>query len=517
MSFVKTDEKRRLIPRWRSVLATIRNGELDPVQTRPDALGEAVKGDYFGEKLEDWRENRSPIFASELVAAAVVESREFEVRDAATYLLEREGETSQIARRLAHRVLDESTQQREATDNVGPALDASDRNLLRAHPIRDAVATLRKRLVDYPRNSLGWVDLARYYTILGEDKQAKRAITAAITISPDSRIVLRSAVRFWVHQDDPDEAHRLLRRSARTPRDPWLLSAEIAVASVAGRTSKLVKDGRALLTAGRFSARQLSELSGSIASLELDAGKMRQARKLFASSLEDPNDNTVAQAEWASRRAPEIHVDSALLDVPFSFEARAWESYVGQRWQSALQESWNWFNDEPFSSRPVALGTHIAAVALENYAEAERLARTWLSVNPDDQLVLNNLAFSLASAGKIREAEEVLALRNLEKSDEQTEVAWTATEGLIRFRQGQHEAGRSLYEAALAMAKRMKHSALENLAVAYWAREELIAGGPRGLALYELFRQVEEPDGEEAVSIRLLKRQLSKLLHERSS
>src|SRR5207249_126382 len=105
--------------------------------------------------------------------------------------------------------------------------------------------------------------------------------------------------------------------------DPWLVAAEVAVSPLAGRTSRLIKHGRRLLESHQFEPIAVSELASAIGTEDLAAGSVRRARQLFGSSLNDPTENAVAQAEWASRHDAGFKFEERLLDVEYSYEARA--------------------------------------------------------------------------------------------------------------------------------------------------------------------------------------------------
>ena len=144
---------------------------------------------------------------------------------------------------------------------------------------------------------------------------------------------------------------------------------------------------------------QITELASAIATLELNAGDNRKARKLFHQSLVEPTDNSIAQVEWASQKISNLTLERRHLNAPLSYEARALDFYLEGKWSETYTECVSWLNDEPYSTRPTVLGTFIASVALQNFSEAAQLARRSLKANPNSQLLLNNLTFALVSAG----------------------------------------------------------------------------------------------------------------------
>src|SRR5207249_5632885 len=163
------------------------------------------------------------------------------------------------------------------------------------------IAALRGRLKKDPRQALAWANLALEYASLGLRDKAKRAMNAGLSLAPSNRFLLRSAARLRLHLNEPEEARALLLRQPKTRHDPWLLSAEIAIATVLGKPSRLIRDGREMVEGAEFAPAHLAELASALGTVELLSGKTKAARKLFHRSLEAPTDNSVAQAVWASR------------------------------------------------------------------------------------------------------------------------------------------------------------------------------------------------------------------------
>jgi tetratricopeptide (TPR) repeat protein len=224
---------------------------------------------------------------------------------------------------------------------------------------------------------------------------------------------------------------------------------------------------------------EVTELASALGTLELNNSKSRDARKLFKKALIKPTENSVAQIEWASRRIAGLDfVEASQIQVPRNYEARAWENYTNGDWGTGLKESWNWFYDQPFSARPGHLGSYIASAILRDYSESERIIKQSLRTNPNDALLLNNLAFSYASAGRIQDAQQVMTLiEDVEpdsSSDGSLEVTIKATQGLLAFRMGDHNRGRTLYAAAIEESKKFVRS-FQALAALHYAREEIIA------------------------------------------
>ena len=463
MTGFSTDADRRVIPRWRTYDETRRLGELGSI-AQPRAHQEVI-ADFLASKMAEWRRNRTLGHASDLVGAGLTLGREADIIDAAKFLLRDDISVSPWARELAEQAL-------KAPQDIGSGLEPRSIDKITLHA---QVRTLRDLLRSEPNDPISWVDLARAYACLGLGDQAKRSMTIALQLGGNNRFVLRSAGRLWISQDDPERAHSVFTQSDRTRHDPWLLSAEIAIGSIAGRPSRLVKPAQRMLLGQQFLPGQLSELASAVATLELNHGGVRKSKRLFRQSLEDPTENSIAQAAWAARRHRGIDFDHELLNLPNTFEAKAWTFYQQGQWKLAVENCKLWLLDQPFSSRPSIQGSFLAAVALEDYELSEYFAKQGLLANPSDSTLLNNWAFTLINRKDIDQARSALSkVRNAQVS-RIDKVILEATRGLLEYRTGNIQLGRELYSNALSMAEKVRGregSTLLALASAFHAMEE---------------------------------------------
>jgi tetratricopeptide (TPR) repeat protein len=444
------EKDRKIVPRWRSFSRTVARGEFDSLRSRSTP---ARRDEAFEKKLREWEQNPTLPFATEVVAGAVVLGREQEAGDAANFVISMGDNASPSVRRLADLV---------ARPSVSDAEEGED-------PI--PVRGLRERLSEDPRNSVAWVDLALHFSKVGALRKARRAMDVAVELAPNSRFVLRSAARFFVHVGDPERAWFALLRSQATPIDPWLIASEIAVQAVLGKASDLVKAGRRMLDAGGYGPLHLSELASALGTLEMEASSGRESRRLFRKALLEPTENSVAQVGWALHKMGASELDPAYVEKE-SFEAHAWTSFYSATWEAALSASRKWLDDQPFSSRPAVLGSYVASVWSQDHLEGVRLARAGLRANPDDPMLVNNLAYSLANLGRLDEAAKVLEqMRNRSRRVE-VEVMRLSTGGMIEYRRGRPDAGRALYLQGLEKANGPGLERLLARACSFMAMEE---------------------------------------------
>lgn len=474
------------MPRWRSAFNTLEAGDLAPLA---GDIPPIVDSALLQEKLNEWKATRTVPFASDLVGAGMMSGQLGEVREAAEWLVGLEEQAPLTVRRLASQALGRTRANAESRRITGELIA---QQVTKVNP---AVHKLRSVLQRYPRNPLAWVDLARSYASLGLLDQADRAIRAAITLAPNSRFALRSAARFFVHRRDPERARHILRASPATSHDPWLLAAEIAVSTViGGGTSKFVPTGARLMKVGRFPASQTSELAGALGTVEILSGSRKDAKRLFECALIDPTENAVAQAEWANQKIGQVGIQERHFQLPRSFEARARRQYAEGNWQQALEEALGWLEDEPFSSNPAIFGSFVASIIGDAESGAD-LAVRGLDANPNNPILLNNLVVALANQSMIREAREFFSRIGRPGAEDPDDLAvWSATLGLIEFRDGHKEAGRALYQASRTMSRTAGNQLKHDMATLYLVREELRSPGADTPELVQnLMKELQTP------------------------
>jgi hypothetical protein len=351
------DPPRQVVPRWRPFEQTLARGELLPTSplVAPRFTEESVES-----QLYDWKDHKSLSIAADLVSAAFTLGLTSVALDAAEFL-RRHPKAPPTARSLAAAYLrtagadlpgDPDFGSPDEIVGVPDPLTSADR----VHIV--AIHRLRARLAVYARNAVDWITLALHYTSLGSISKARRAVGVALGLAPQNRFILRAASRFFLHIGEHDRAHRLLSRSGIVRTDPWILAAEIATADAIRKSSSFAKLGKKFLDAGRFNDQHLSELASAVGTLEFKSGNDKRARKMIDVSLREPSENAIAQAVWISRTI------SSRVEVPqsgSSAEATAWTAYGDGHWERALEESDKWQEDQPFSSRPAAHGSFIAA------------------------------------------------------------------------------------------------------------------------------------------------------------
>lgn len=412
-----------------------------------------------------WKSHGTETYAAELVASAVVLGVPHIAAEAVEFL-SRDRDVGSLGALLR-------AARDPRTDEAQSPLPVIQFSEVQA---RQDIAAQKAAIKRDPRNPIAWSELARNYAALGVMDRAKRAIRSALSLAPTSRYLLRSTACFYVATGAADKAHDLIARADPSGQDPWLVAAELATASAAGRKPRLAKRGRALMDSGSLRPLDLSELASELGTLELNAGGDKRARRLFEQALVEPTENSLAQVEWASHRTTGIVVPDANLARPEAFEARARHAHDEGSWREAFINAENWSGDQPLSRDAAIYASYSAAVGLQDWEASVASAVAGLRAHPHDPVLLNNAAYALIELGRVSEAQGYLDRSpTIANADG---VALIATRGLLAYRSGRIDEGRELYRRAIASARTHRRPDLEAMAEIMLAREEVSVASP---------------------------------------
>jgi tetratricopeptide (TPR) repeat protein len=480
MSVNVYEKDRHIFPRWRPFKATSGLGELAlPAVERE--INTAELDLSLAKGVAGWKGDPSLWRGLDLLGTAVVAGRLGEF----TALVE-EIKNNSLAPRFAREALGRTLGTGLGKLHVPDCDNTS---------ITDAgreIRTSRLRLASAPRDAIEWVELARSYTIAGLNDKAGRAIAAALQLAPSNRFVLRSAARFFLHKGEKERALSLLNRSAIIKQDPWIMASEIAIADSIGKTSKFSQRAREKMEMD-VAPTELTELASALGSLEAEGGNHRVARRFLRRALVGANENSIAQIGWLNRSVLGEWVDVSNANPPLLHEANAWASFYRGEFETARQESICWLGDQPFASAPATLGSYIVADIFCDYEAAKAIAQAGLRSNPDDPMLLNNLAVCLLELNELAEAEATLSRLKPEDRGGRMDSTYKATFGMLAFRKGDPEGGRTLYLEAIEEAKNRGLKETAARAAFHLAFEDLIAHSPH---IEDSIRRLKEFEGQ---------------------
>lgn len=474
MSATLEEKDRHIFPRWRSFSSTARLGELGASEQKANNDLTAINQLLEKEVLE--LSPSSLWSALDALSTAIVADRVEEFPS-----LRQRALKDEHTPRFAIDYLTRS-QNKLSVSEAGEATSHDRQNL------RQEIRTIRKRLTLDPRDAIEWVELARAYTIAGENRKAERAVAIAMRLAPHNRFVLRSAARFLIHVGEIDRAREVLAKSERLKFDPWLLAAEIAISDAMGKTSRNIKTARQHLSSDTAPS-DLTELASAVGTLESQGGNARIARKLMRQAFVGANENSIAQINWVQRKHLGEEIDTSAANPPLLHEANAWQNYYKADFEVAKEESLLWLQDQPFASAPALLSSYLLSDVLGEFETAEEVLEAAVRANPDEAMLLNNLAFSQLNQGKIDPAASALA--SIKPEDLSQNRLIEATFGMLEFRRGNPVFGRQLYHKCIRAAIETgdRHNAAR--AAAHLLLEEIVADTEEVGNAFELMRSFE--------------------------
>jgi hypothetical protein len=479
MSVFHRKVERRMLPRWKTSSAASTSPDLFAI--KPKIVGSTGEDRHLAEAIYAFQKEPSIGSAADLIAAGTMARKRELLKEAASFVLLNEADSPQgllsTSRALVFSAVDKPT--------IQPSLAT-------ANIVRESRQLLRL----YDRNPVLWSDMARHYAGIGSKaakREAERCMSVALSLAPNHRWMLRTAARFLVHADQKEEAHRLLARHPLTPKDPWLIAAELATAQVAGRAPKFWRQAKNFTEAKSVAPLHLSELATAMAMMEIESGEGKRARKLADAALKSPTENALAQLSWA-RDERRFHGIAALDDLVehmgVAFEANWRLKYLSGDLFGARAAGVQWANDEPFAKRPLLELGFLDSIlddhdgALEWYHKVQRL-----DGKVDTHLELNML-FSKISSGRLQphihmEEIEAVGARLRALSFESTPYHAIANLALWEYRFGDPTIGATLYQDAIRILEKTHKHDSAALAAAYAAREAILARQPSGRALLD--------------------------------
>lgn len=469
MGLFLPDQNRRILPRWRSFAKTAQSDELANVvggRQLPD-LSAAIDN-----HLKRWTLSRTVANAIEVVNACFVAQRPELAIDAADFLLREEKTLPRALCELCLKVK-QGIVAPEAKD--GELRQISDIS----GAIRIKIAQLRMQLGRCTENPVKWVELAWWHNLNGNKDKAERAMRIALQLAPYNRFVLRSAVRLCVHLDARNERglldmmHAHLVKCPALAADPWLLGVELSLSELLGRSSKYITRSARLVQAGSHSSMSLAELTSALGTQELLHGSSKQSKRYLRQSLVAPNENVIAQAEWATQQISGFEIDPTVDES--AHEAKTLDLVYREEFELAYPEAVNWILDQPFSREPVVTAGYVATM-MDDSDKSLSILEFGLKVNPGNFTLLNNKAYDLAVLG--RQTDARLAFSKIDRAglNENERIVHTATMGMLDYMSGQIPSGETHYNEAIRLAQSGKNKRLEAWAKFYKLKAECLSG-----------------------------------------
>ena len=253
------------------------------------------------------------------------------------------------------------------------------------HDVGLGRTSLRDQLRREPRNAVRWIDLALLQTTSGDASGASRSVANALQLARTNRFVVRAAAKFYDHIDETERARDLVVATPGATEDPWLIAAELALSTELSEHAQFERTARQHARQRRYRPTDATEMFAALASIDADAGRDHAAKRMLSAAMEAPNENSIAQAEFETRRV-KFEVPEELINRPNSWEALARHARGEDRWADAVAAARGWQVDQVFDPEPSIFLSFASSVRLDDYAAAADPARIGLQGNPKNAI-----------------------------------------------------------------------------------------------------------------------------------
>lgn len=370
------------------------------------------------------------------------------------------------------------------------------------------IGQLRALCREFPRDAFIWSDIGFCYAVLGRDDDAKKCLTVAINLAPNSALVVRAYARFLVHLGEYEEALQRIQRLHGLRTDPLILSVDIAIRERFKLGGIQVREARKFVGDESFHPARLSELRSALGTLEFNSGRSHRAKKLINESLKCASENAVTQAIWL-RDSKDFSLDFDIESLSPEAEAQAIEYYFAENYDLSVNSLIAFYAYQPFSDSPLVDATYIRTFCQNDPKGALKLGKEFSIDKTNSFSVRNNLTVAAILTNDITLAEEFLAqVFPSELSGTETNIH-LATTGLFAFKIGAPEQGRALYDRAIDYFKTNKNRNAQARALYYYALAELDYDKKRSLVLASQSQRISN-----AIGYRQMDAKLDKIIAE---
>lgn len=437
MSILYNKEEREVIPRLRTFDLTLSTGELFlPMREHTD-----TKFSKYHNKLKDkWEANNNIINAKKLYSSAMILGIENKYNDLAKFILKEENDSSYVNGYI----------RKKLNSNTISYIELQNKERIRG---------IRNKLKDNPKNPILWMELSRCYLLENEEAKAIKFAEISISLDKNNRYILRSSSSLFNQLGDSERALKTIRLSEYHKHDPWLLSADLAFSNLLKRKSRLIDNSIKLLREYENKPNYITELLSSVGTYEYKHGSHKKVNKYLNESLLDPTDNSLAQAIWLADKniIDEQKLLTEINNTKLNFEAKTLNLFNTEDFNGAYIEALKWYDDEPYSIRPINIASHIDCVFLKKYDRSIGLMKSLLDKGFSDKLSVNNLVYMLLKKGNLEEAQkyhEMFFPKIL--IEEEDNPVYIATTGMLKYRSNLIEEGYKLYQQAISLARKNK-------------------------------------------------------------
>lgn len=358
--------------------------------------------------------------------------------------------------------------------------------------IRLIIQKLKKVVSSNPRDSLSWMDLGFYYSVIGEMNKAMNSVSVAKNIDPNHAFIARSYARFLVHIGDPEQAAWYLKNRLNLNFNPLIMSAYTAISNAFEIRNPHIKNAVSLIDNWSGDNARVSELAACIGTIEFNSGSIKKAKKHIQLALTDPSENVISHVHWLHHKHNITFRN--MPDPTASIEGGVNALYQEKKFNECRDKLVEMHQFQPYSAGPVVDAGYLSIAALDDPNFVIELSDNRIPHSHMGFGELNNLIVAklLLKHTENLDVDLRLLARRVNLEDTNSISTFKATTGMAFMASGMIEEGKKLYDESIEMLTRK--------------------GLNRSLCLAKHFfaKQIEKYDKEKAQQLKLEAMKLAK-------
>jgi len=450
-------ENRQLIPRWHTSRKAHR---FNYPSTENPRNSSSLKEDYwFKKSVDEWKANPSVDNAIDVFVRFV----QADERSHPLYIV------------LQRQLLEQHASLKNAVKQmVCPELklfDPLDVYATDNGPVRGIIRKLKNVVKYNPRDSLSWMDLGFYYSVIGELTKAHYCVDVARNLDPNNAFIARSYSRFLVHIGDPERAVWYLSNRPNLNSNPLILSASTAISSAFDIKTPNIKKAVSLLKNWSGDPTKVSELAACVGTIELKNGAIKQAKKHIQVALKGPSENVIAHIQWIHSKH-NFYFEN-MPDIAGSIEGCANALYKSKKFQDCRDKLVEMHNFQPYSIGPIVDAGYLSVAALDDPEFVIRLSDERIPHSHMQFGELNNLIVAKLLLNKTNDIDVDLDLlaRRVSKENPHAIATFKATAGMALLVSGMIEEGIRLYDDSIELLSSTNQNRSVCIAKHFYAKQ----------------------------------------------
>lgn len=312
-----------------------------------------------------------------------------------------------------------------------------------------------KNIVKFnPRDSLSWMDLGFYYSVIGEMSKASNCVDIAKNLDPNHAFIARSYSRFLVHIGDPEQAAWFLKQRPNLSTNPLILSAYTSISSAFDIKNPNIKRAISLLDNWDGDRARVSELAACVGTIEFNNGSIKRAKKHMQLALTEPSENVISHVHWLHHKH-NMHFKN-MPDPSVSIEGGVNALYHNKQFVECRDKLVEMHQFQPYSAGPVVDAGYLSIAALDDPGFVIQLSENRI---PHSHMRFGELNNLIVAKLLLKQTENLdidirLLARRVNLEDSHSIATFKATTGMAFMEGGMIDDGIKLYDESIELLSR---------------------------------------------------------------